>query len=264
MYNLNSLGTFESNLLSTITPLGKKTKLWAIIGIPTGIIVITVGGFLLTETGINAGYIYMSVMISVFIGLSIFMIRIFWDSGTGNAVTFPQFLHELQEWRNWLPHIKWHSLALMLDMFFVSLFSPGVLLYIYDQTTIPVTFTNSNINSDTMFALYDAAFFLGDSLSRRIFYPIRIIFPLIFWVFSILGAVNGLSHVSITIPLTGFLVAFANGSIYAQANRQIDTKVDKKYSLIAFSFWLFLGDVGSVCGSNLISFISVYVKHWYH
>jgi hypothetical protein len=28
------IGTFESNLLSTIAPLGKRTKLWAIVGMP--------------------------------------------------------------------------------------------------------------------------------------------------------------------------------------------------------------------------------------
>lgn len=51
---------------------------------------------------------------------------------------------------------------------------------------------------------------------------------------------------------------------YAQANRQIDTFIDKRFSLIAFSFWLFVGDIGSVIGSNLISYVSVEVKRIYH
>ena len=32
--------------------------------------------------------------------------------------------------------------------------------------------------------------------------------------------------------------------------------VDKKYNLIALSVWLCVGDLGSVIGSNLISFVS--------
>jgi len=258
------IGTFESNLLSTIAPLGKETKLFAIIGIPTGIILITVGGFVLMENGVNPGFIYLAVMVGNFIGLGIFMIRIFKDAGTGNAVTLRQFFHELKQWRQWLPIIKWHSIALLLDMFFVSLFSPGVLLYIYDQQTVQWTGSHRTIATNWLFAIYDAAFFLGDTLSRKLLYPVKIVFPLVFWTFSILGGALGLSHVSVLVPMCGFLVAFANGSIYAQANRKIDEGVAEKYSLIAFSFWLFLGDIGSVIGSNIISYLTVDVQRLYH
>ena len=35
-----AIGSFESNLLSTITPLGPNTKMWAIIGMPVGFTVL--------------------------------------------------------------------------------------------------------------------------------------------------------------------------------------------------------------------------------
>jgi len=73
-----------------------------------------------------------------------------------------------------------------------------------------------------------------------------------------------MSNISFFVFFCTFLIAFGNGSIYAQANRQIDQLVDKEFSLIAFSFWLFIGDIGSVTGSNLISYLSVSIKHWYH
>jgi len=41
-----AIGTFESNVLSMITPLGKDTKLWAIIAIPVGINTVNIGGFI--------------------------------------------------------------------------------------------------------------------------------------------------------------------------------------------------------------------------
>lgn len=45
-------------------------------------------------------------MVGNFIGLGIFMIRIYKDAGTGNAVTLKQFFHELKQWRHWLPVIS--------------------------------------------------------------------------------------------------------------------------------------------------------------
>eukprot|EP01119_Soliformovum_irregulare_P020832 TRINITY_DN6809_c0_g2_i1.p1 TRINITY_DN6809_c0_g2~~TRINITY_DN6809_c0_g2_i1.p1 ORF type:complete len:424 (+),score=83.09 TRINITY_DN6809_c0_g2_i1:347-1618(+) len=257
------IGTFESNLLSTISSLGKQTKLWAIIGMPTGIILITVGGFALLETGLNAGWIYLGTLIGCLMGMGVFLLRIYRCAGTGNAISLKDFFLQISHWRIWLPVIKWHSLALMLDMFWVSMFSPGVILYIY-QTEKVVSFGNLHIRNDWMFAIYDAFFFLGDTLSRKLLYNFRTIFPLFFLVLSFAGAAAGLSHVIWLIFICPLFVAFANGAIYSQANRHIDTHVDKRYSLVAFSFWLFLGDVGSVVGSNLIQYVNLEVGRLYH
>ena len=41
-----AVGTFESNVLSAIAPLGHATKTWAVIGIPVGYNIINVGSFL--------------------------------------------------------------------------------------------------------------------------------------------------------------------------------------------------------------------------
>ena len=40
-----AIGTFESNLLSSITPLGPATKMYAIVGMPAGFATISIGGF---------------------------------------------------------------------------------------------------------------------------------------------------------------------------------------------------------------------------
>merc|ERR1712113_8354 len=47
-----------------------------------------------------------------------------------------------------------------------------------------------------------------------------------------------------------FLVFWANGSIYAETNKYIDRKIGHEYNLSALSLWLFLGDIGSVAGSQ--------------
>jgi len=92
----------------------------------------------------------------------------------------------------------------------------------------------------------------------------RIVFPLLFWVIAMAGIVCGLANFTLLVPLCPFLVAFCNGSIYAQASRQIDNQVPRHFNLIAFSFWLFIGDIGSVVGSNCISYVDVDVKRAYH
>lgn len=261
------IGTFESNLLSTITPLGKATKFWAILAIPTGILSITVGGFLLLLAGVDAGFIYLGVLVYIIIGLFVFVWRFYrLPSSNNNAITIQEFIHQIIHIKHWFPQIGLHSFALMIDMFCVSMFSPGVMLYVYDNeyVTFPYFGKNAKFATNWLFVIYDAAFFLGDTLSRRIFYPIKVIkIPFVFIIFAALGIGCALSNLAVLVPFCGFLVAFCNGSIYAQANRQIDTTVDRRYNLIAFSFWLFIGDIGSVLGSNVIQYVSVDIKNLY-
>lgn len=132
----------------------------------------------------------------------------------------------------------------------------GVILYIYDEDKVNLRWFNASIKSDWLFSIYDACFFVGDTLSRKIWYPRKIVFPFLFLCFALVGAVAGFSYIPEITPICGFLVAFCNGSMYvkdlivphsrsyAQANRQIDSTIDKKFNLIAFSFWLFIGDIG--------------------
>jgi len=255
------IGTFESNLLSSIAPLGKNTKLWAIIAIPIGIIMITVFGFILLEYGVNVGVIFLCVFVFNIVGLFVYQIRVF-KLATTSAVPLSVFWQQIKHFRRWAPKIVWHSIALMVDMFCVSLFSPGVLLFLYDEPTVSII--GFKLDTKWLFAIYDTLFSIGDTLSRQIFYQRKIIFPFAFWLFSITGVFFGLLYKPYLAPICAFLVAFANGSIYAQANRQIDSKIEPEFSLVSFSFWLFCGDVGSVIGSNLILILDLQMKLLYH
>jgi len=221
-----------------------------------------VGGFILLQLGVFVGWIYVAVLIFDVVGVGVFFIRIWRDAGTGNAISLIDFLNQIKQWRHWFPHIKWHSLALMIDMLCVSMFSPGVMLYIYNQKY--VSFGNYQLSNDWLFAIYNACFFLGDTSSRKLLYNFRTIFPLVFLVLAIIGVACGLSDVIYLIFFCSFLVAFCNGAIYSQANRHIDANIPKQFSLIAFSSWLFIGDIGSVIGSNLISSVNVGIKKLYH
>lgn len=279
------IGTFESNVLSTITPLGKKTKFWAITAIPSGIVSVTVGGFAIQQIhGVTAGYIYAAVLLYIIVGMVVFVTRFYFlPSCNANAIHFMEFLRQLQGWRHWLPKIGWHSFALFGDMFAVSVFSPGIILYIWGETA-EFPWFHGSMKMNWLMCIANGCSFLGDTISRRIFYAIPgwsnkehpgklatllgartgIVFPVFFWVFAALGIAAGVVHSAFFVPFCCFLVMFCNGSIYSQANRMIDSEVDKQYNLIAFSFWLFIGDMGSVIGSNTISYIYPSVERMDH
>jgi len=266
-----AIGSFESNILSSITPLGKETKFWAIVAIPVGVNAITIGGFsLLTIQAIqdHPGVIHIGVLIFLVIGLAVFVFRFYVLVGDNNSTSFwiKHFFSSLVKWKLWLWELKWQCLALMFDMFFVSLFSPGVILYIYTNEKskyIDFPWFGTRLKNDWFIAIYNACFFIGDASSRKIFYLLPLIQPLFFLGFSVVGMGIGLSNVPEIVPIGAFLIAFANGSMYSQTNRKIDSVIHPEFNLISFSFWLFIGDIGSVAGSNLISFVHIWVQSLY-
>eukprot|EP01086_Lenisia_limosa_P006818 TRINITY_DN25973_c0_g1_i1.p1 TRINITY_DN25973_c0_g1~~TRINITY_DN25973_c0_g1_i1.p1 ORF type:complete len:112 (+),score=17.56 TRINITY_DN25973_c0_g1_i1:3-338(+) len=98
-------------------------------------------------------------------------------------------------------------------------------------------------------------FSLGDFCGRRFFFHIKSIHPAFFLIFSAIGAVCALGGVTVLVPIGGFFVALGNGSVYSQTCRLIDRVVPSSFNLIALSSWLFVGDIGSVVGSNTIPYL---------
>ena len=68
------IGSFESNLLSAITPLGHRTKLWATLGIPAGVVIITVGSFVVfAVTDVPVLSVYLTVLFLLVCSLIMFL-----------------------------------------------------------------------------------------------------------------------------------------------------------------------------------------------
>jgi hypothetical protein len=260
--------------------------MWAIIGFPLGFASILVGAFSLTAVGVPPGAIYLGVLGLIIGGMTIFFYIIprveiannskDLKSFVGNLKVRPSLFFfcffrvpapdlivppsrtrlPLQQWQLWLPPIWVHSLALMVDMFAVSLFS-GIMLYILNGSHVPLLSTTSDVlmRHDWFFVFYNSFSLMGDSFSRQIAYRHSPRHPFSFLLFSAAGAAFCLSKVPIVAPIGIFCVFFANGSIYATTTRFIDTHVAKEFNLIALSFWLFIGDIGSVIGSNVLPYI---------
>jgi len=106
------------------------------------------------------------------------------------------------------------------------------------------------MNRDRFFAIVSLHTFLGDTISRKVAYYFELRHPMLYLLFTILGAVFASLRMPIFLWPGLFAIFFANGAIYATTTRFVDQQVHKDFNLIALSFWLFIGDVGSVLGSN--------------
>jgi len=256
-----SVGTFEANFLCCLTPLGPRTKHVAITAIPVGITSVLVGGFFAMGPPfhVKVTYIYMTVAVSVFCAMLLFALRI---PKTDNVETerqgMRQFVSQVRQWRQWLP-LVWHlPLATAVDMFSLSAFSPGVALYIYDTKTVEI-FPGVPLANPDFFVIFNIFNMLGGLCGRILSYRLRPRHPLLFTVLNVIGAFLLLTRVPALAPLSTFLVMSGDGLIYGAIARRIDATVPKQFNLVALSFWLFVGDFGSVAGSNLIAYIRVWV-----
>jgi hypothetical protein len=170
---------------------------------------------------------------------------------------FERFRSNLGAWRSWLPAILPHSIALLLNMLCVS-FMTAIMYYLLNDSgqngqvaLLGPNTTRLLVPHDAFFAVYNFCIYLGDSLSRQLVYKARALaHPFWFLIASVVGAALGLCKIPLLAPLGLFCVFFANGAIYATSTKFIDSHVDRATTLTALSIWLFIGDFGSVIGSN--------------
>lgn len=67
-----SVGTFEANILSCVTPLGGQSKLWMMIGIPVGFNTVAIGGMFAIDAGLEPVYIWFTICVGCIVSVSIF------------------------------------------------------------------------------------------------------------------------------------------------------------------------------------------------
>lgn len=242
-----SVGTFEANLLATLSPL-PGAKLYAVTAIPVGITLVTVGGFFVLSLGVPVEAIYCCVAFACVLGAGLVRTRI--PDTTLELKGHQSLRTNVVAWKEWLPLIITLPWAFSIDMFCVSTFSPGVLLYVYDKPS--VVLFGRVISTDVFFALYNTATFFGGFIGRTGGYHMRPVHPLAFTCISgtaVALIFTGRTELQL---LAGFFCLLADGFIYAQTCRAIDGRVPHEFAVMAMSVWLFVGDIGSVLGSNLI------------
>jgi hypothetical protein len=150
--------------------------------------------------------------------------------------------------------------ALGIDMFCLSMFSPGVMLYFVGDDAISTPF--GNVSSATFIYIYNT-FGLAGALSGRMSAYHITIKPV--WISLSVGlvgvTVNLARFLPVYVSFVGvFCIMFMNGFLYNQTWRYVHKNIMKCSRLKTLSKWLFCGDLGSVVGSNLINVMNVYLK----
>jgi hypothetical protein len=256
-----AVGTFECNFFSTITPLGHATKHRAIMAIPIGIASVLIFGFFAMGPPfhVSVAALYLTAAAGLACGMVVMATRIPdvpMQSG-GKQAGLGTFISDLRQFRKWLPQIWHYPLAGTIDMFTLSCFSPGVLLYIYNGKTVALT-SSMVIPTDSFFAIFNFFNMLGGVTGRAISYRMKPRHPICYAIINVVGVSICLLKIPLLAPLGTFIVMMGDGLIYGALAKHIDTHVPKEFNLTAFSFRFVMSDVGSVIGANSIS----YVRDW--
>mmetsp|Transcript_70536 Transcript_70536/g.210332 ORF Transcript_70536/g.210332 Transcript_70536/m.210332 type:complete len:427 (-) Transcript_70536:134-1414(-) len=267
------VGVFEGTFLSVISPLGRLTKAWAIMGAPLGLALVDIIGQLCTSKttlAMNPVYIYWYIAISVLLGMGVFASYAPRSSGVVHQQA--NFLKSLQDRRRWLvPMVPFFFAKLVGN--FVMENTPGW-FYVYNGKKVPFFSPSAETNlmdPDLYFVLIYIAVLLGDGISRRVAYLFKLdtmganVAVLgVSVVCSLLGfALESLAVAVVTI-LAAFLAFWGNGLGYAVAAKYIDRYVPKEHNRAVYSMWCMIGDVGSIAGSALVDFVnSIFCKEAY-
>jgi hypothetical protein len=250
------IGTFEANFLNYITTLGQQSKRLAISGIPVGMSSVFVGGFLAMGSPfyLTPSHIYVSVATAILLAMVLMQFGFPTPQQTSLAIGCERLRSDVRNRHCWLPIVSTYPLAFAVDCFALSCFAPGVALMIYDTPWISLL-PGWYVASDTFFAVFNMGSALGGITGRLSSFWLRERHPMFYNLLTLAGIAVILMRMPLLAPIGSFCIMLGDGLIYGTISRRIDTHVAREFNLIAISFWLCIGDMGSVLGSNSMSYI---------
>ena len=247
------LGIFEVTFLSVITPMGRATKAWAIVGAPAGFATINILGLTASSFGLEMVCIYWYILFCLPIGLFLFT-RL---APKGNTeLKTANFAASLLQARHWMPGMAPFFVAQFLSHFAME--NWPAIFYMFHPPYVPLFNPKSDqhlMKWGQFFAVTYVFIFLGDSISRRIAIYLstpslfrRLVFLGMAMACIALGLYLESLAIAIIIPIAIFLVFWGNGTIYGLTAHHVDKHVPSEHNLASYSFWCFVGDLGAVLG----------------
>lgn len=253
------VGVFEGTFLSSISPLGKLTKAWAIMGAPLGLAIVDILGQLLTSKStldMNPVYIYWYIALSMPVGIAAFVAFAPRDGAHKQA----NIVTSLMDWRRWLPAMVPFFFAKVVGNFVMEN-TPGW-FYVYNGAKVPMfspSATTYLVDPDMYFVVIYTVVLLGDAISRRAVYFValdRLTSNMWVLCFAVLSSVAGFFLESFAIAAVtiaaAFLAFWGNGLGYGVSAKYVDRFVPKEHNRAVYSLWCMLGDVGSVFGAAVV------------
>merc|ERR1712113_209271 len=144
-------------------------------------------------------------------------------------------------------------------MLCLASFCPGAVLFMYDRATVELA-PGYAVPTDTFLAIFNTSNMLGGTIGRWLSYRMLARHPVLYIPLHLVGVVLILLKMPLMAPIGVFLVMLADGLIYGTISREIDARIPKEFNLVAISYWLVLGDLGGITGSNLIAYIREWVN----
>lgn len=244
-------GSYGPNMLNVVKEMG-DTRLYVVLGMPSGVALITIGGFCAIASGIPFQVCYIVTVFATIIGLILYLATIYRQGGNCTSdSSLVLFCRDLRQICAWFPKIWLHCLVFICDMACIALFNPGCTLYVYGDR-IRCHLLGVTIGHGWFFLIYNFAGFVGDYLSRKVMNEKALICPLWFLMLLVFGVALNLALIPEIAPLAAFLIMWANGGLYVQSTKLFQREFVHAFHLTATSLWLFLGDCGSTIGSNMV------------
>jgi len=250
-------GSYGPNMLNVVNHLG-DTRLYVVLAMPVGVATISIVAFALMANGVPFQWFYIITAIALACAIVLYYFTIFPlvndSSNHQNEFKLADFWRDLKEIGNWFPKIWWHSLVFLVNMVCLALFNPGCTLYVY-QSRVRFRLFGWTLHHDWFLFLYNIGSFLGDFVSRRVMNHKKIINPIFYFMLLCFAFTINVSLIPEIAPFAAFGFSWANGGLYCQSTKYISELFKEGYHLTATSSWLFIGDIGSTTGSNLVQFI---------
>jgi len=276
-----SLGVFECTFLNVITPLGPKTKCWAITGFPAAFAIINVIGLSIVSFGMPVAYLFWYIVACIPLGAAIFakvVVPRVGDSARSSqkVSTASDAMQKtaavwdsVKDWSTWLP--------MMIPFMLVNVVGHFVM-----EGALPANFNTFNahevplfgredehlINQKRFFVVFFICVGLGDIGSRQAgywlslsTYKANMTALLVGLACSILGMYLTTLGIGVVAWLSAFLAFAGQGFNYAVASKFIDRFVPRQHNLAAYSFWMFLGSAGAIAGSTMVDIIRYWICH---
>eukprot|EP00450_Noctiluca_scintillans_P009997 CAMPEP_0194494050 /NCGR_PEP_ID=MMETSP0253-20130528/12083_1 /TAXON_ID=2966 /ORGANISM="Noctiluca scintillans" /LENGTH=415 /DNA_ID=CAMNT_0039335111 /DNA_START=30 /DNA_END=1277 /DNA_ORIENTATION=- len=258
------VGVFEGTYLSVISPMGKRTKSFAILGCPLGLATVNIFGQFLTSKhtlDLDPEYLYWYISVSLPFGAFVFMRSV---TSSTPQTRQANLLSSLRDWRSWAPQMGPFFLAKFVGSFVMEN-TPGW-FYVFNTEEVPLFSPAAEthlMDRDLYFTVIYIAVLLGDGISRRVpFYLNLQTFrqQIVVLVIAISCSVTGFLLESFTIAsltvLAAFLAFWGNGLNYAVAAAYIDHSLPPEHNRAVYSLWCMIGDVGSIAGAALVDVIN--------
>ncbi|CAL5977926.1 Major_facilitator superfamily protein [Hexamita inflata] len=270
------IGTFESNVLSVMSIVSPGARYFSVIGIPVGVNIITIFSFLIigafegvATPGHVCAFIFGVVIVMMIVATIILFVYVphgkfiskndYKEINEDGTTSYKQdddqttSIHYLpnafKNYKKWLPQVLPNALSMCANMFTVSQFAPGIVLYTINSSRF-VKFLGMTMKADYYRCIFGVLTFLGDFCSRLIFEKVKFIFPPMFLMANLIGVLMVISGIPEVMIIGNFMIMFSNGIIYVQTSKWIkEVTKGTDYNLSSYSFWLFVGDLGSVVAS---------------